>query len=36
MNSVYETPPEQPTDLFDIQQTDTPYLTPRSLPHPIA
>ena len=33
MNSVYETPPEQPANLFDIQRTDTPYLTPRSLHH---
>ena len=33
MNSVYETPPEQPANPFDIRRTDTPYLTPRSLPH---
>ena len=33
MNSVYETPPES-TNPPDIRLTDTPHLTPTSLPHP--
>ena len=35
VDSVYETPPEpiKPTNPFDAQLTDTPYLTPKGLPH---
>ena len=33
IHSVYKTPPE-PTKPFNTQMTNTPYLTPKSLPHP--